>query len=178
MGDGQSGRSMSQGWDFPSMLHALGWATDHCFKGYAVLAPTQGDFFYVAFTEQALLTISGIPAYCGFHEYKGNSWHIPGPRNLKAPQWLKMWLNLSWRYVNCDSKSKTYSTCHSGKKIVLSWFSAWSFLKGNVYLTHFCHYTVKVWSDSVWHGAVVPSSSPYSGVPDLLRKLYQSGHPF
>lgn len=36
---------MSQGWDFPSMLHTLGWATDHCFKGYAVLAPTQGDFF-------------------------------------------------------------------------------------------------------------------------------------
>lgn len=177
MTDSQEGRCLRAGISHPCCMHLAGPLTIVS-KDTLCWLPRKVIFFYVAFTEQALLTISGMLAHCGFHEYKGNSWHIPGPRNLKAPQWLKMWLKLSWRYVNCESKSKIYPTCHSGKKIVLSWFSAWSFLKGNVYLMHFCHYTVKVWSDSVWHGAVVPSSSPYSGVPDLLRKLYQSGHPF
>lgn len=80
---------------------------------------TRWFFFYVTLTEQPLLTISGIPAHCGFCDYGGNSRHIPGPRHLKVSQWLKMGLNLSWRYMNCESESKIYFPLW--KKIVLSW---------------------------------------------------------
>lgn len=122
VGKGQSGE-LFQVWDFPSMLHTLGWAADHCFKWYAVLAPTQGDFFfYVPLTVQVLLVQSGILFHCGFHEYRGNSWQVPGTRKSKASQWWKIELSSCLRHVNCSSESQTYISLTSlqGKKLVLS----------------------------------------------------------
>lgn len=123
MSEGQSGGLLPQGCDFPSMLHTLGWATNHCLKWYAVLAPTQGDFFYVPLTVQVLLVQSGILFHCGFHEYRGNSWQVPGTRKSKASQWWKMGLRSCLSRVNCRSESQTYHLSYlplGEKKIVLS----------------------------------------------------------
>lgn len=123
MSEGQSGGRLPQGCDFPSMLHTLGWATNHCLKWYAVLAPTQGDFFYVPLTVQVLLVQSGILFHCGFHEYRGNSWQVPGTRKSKASQWWKMGLRSCLSRVNCRSESQTYHLSYlplGEKKIVLS----------------------------------------------------------
>lgn len=130
--EGQSGGLLSQGCDFPSMLHALGWATDHCFKWYAVLASIQDDFFYVPLTVQVLLVQSGILFHCEFHEYRGNSRQVPGTRKSKASQWWKMGLRSCLRYVNCGSESQT---CHLSylplvkkSSVCHCQYSAWSSL--------------------------------------------------
>lgn len=79
--------------------------------------------FSVPLTVQVLLVQSGILFHCGFHEYRGNSWRVPGTRKSKASQWWKMGLRSCLSRVNCRSESQTYHLSYlplGEKKIVLS----------------------------------------------------------
>lgn len=67
-------------------------------------------FFYVPFTVQALLRVSGILAHCGFQEYRENCWHVSGTRQLNSPQWLKMGLDPCWKHMNYKSESNLPSS--------------------------------------------------------------------
>lgn len=146
---GQEGFCLRVGISHPCCTHLAGLLTIVS-NDMLCWLPCKMTFFYVPFTVQALLRVSGILPHCSFQEHRENCWHVSGTRKLNSPQWLKMGLDPYWKHMNCKSESQTYHlpylSLRKKPRVVLVFCTVFSLGQCTSHVVLFLYYKTMEWS--------------------------------